>query len=247
MKTFVLPIIFLASSCSFVDYSGIDKGVFRGSAIVVWAGPGSSSSGDGRFLYVPVAGRELKFTRPESSNASGDSGTIQPEAFYTDGGSIPRSLQALSGFNAWGYGPAYVIHDWLFIARKCLNDENNDNITDEMRKIEEITFRESAIVLGETIRTLVDQYDIGTGDEFSGPIITSVTAGPISHKLWSEKGKCENNQVTDKYHLQIIKDLGRRQDIETLNSARSLPLGTQLKAAGGQPYQIVGTYNFGNP
>lgn len=248
MKYFVLPMIFLTSSCSIVDYSGIDKGTFRGSAIVVWAGPGNeNNSGDGKFLYVPVAGRELEFTRPARPNPSGRSGTIRPEAFYTDGGSIPRSLQALTGFNAWGYGPAYVIHDWLFIAKKCLNDENNDNITDEMLKIEKMTFRESAIVLGETIRTLVDQYKIGTGDEFSGPIITSVTAGPISHKLWSEKGKCESNRVTDPKHLQIIKDLGRRQNIEALTSTLDVPSGTPLKTAGGQTYQIVGTYNFGNP
>lgn len=239
--------LLLAAGCATIDYDSVDRGRFQGSAIVVWVGPGDRDIlGDGKFLYVPVRGRELVFTRPSSSDPSGGSGRIQPEAFYTDGGSIPRSVQWLRGFNAWGYGPAYIIHDWLFVARKCLNDAETDGdlITDEMRKISKVTFRESALIMAETIRTLVDDYDIGGGNEVSGPTISNVTAGPISYDLWTEKGKCRQLQVTDPDHLNIIADLQSRQSTllskTALDSIRSAP----LRLPGGPPYQIVGTYNF---
>ncbi len=245
-KALLVPTLIIAG-CASIDYSGVDRGSFQGSAIVVWVGPGDEDIlGDGEFLYVPVGGRELVFTRPNSSNPSGDSDRIQPEAFYTDGGSIPRSVQWLRGFNAWGYGPAYIIHDWLFVARKCLNDSDTDGdlITDEMRKLSEVTFRESALIMAETIRTLSDEYDIGGGNDVSGPIISNVTAGPVSYELWTEKGKCRQLQVMNPDHLEIIADLQSQSSRLLSRSGFDSIRSTPLRLPGGPPYQIVGTYNF---
>jgi hypothetical protein len=42
---------------------------------------------------------------------------------YTDGGSIPRLFWSVKGFSPWGYGPAYVLHDWLFHQHRCGSDQ----------------------------------------------------------------------------------------------------------------------------
>jgi hypothetical protein len=44
---------------------------------------------------------------------------IIPKSMYTDGGSIPRVLWGFSGYSPWEYGPAFLIHDWIFIAHHC--------------------------------------------------------------------------------------------------------------------------------
>ncbi|MFT6425075.1 MAG: hypothetical protein ACJAX2_002189 [Celeribacter sp.] len=243
MKYLAAALTLSIPSCAHIDYNSVERGTFTGAAIVVWVGPGDKDVlGDGQFLYVPVTGNELTFVRPDSSNPSGDSHIIRPEAFYTDGGSIPRSVQAVRGFNAWGYGPAYVIHDWLFVAKKCLNDAgtSGDLITDEMRKISEMTFAESARVMSETIHSLVKEYDIGWGDEFSGPIITGVTAGPLTHKLWTETGKCTQQQVTDPEHLKIIADLQTRAPTF---KTRTMP-DMEYRILREPEYLIVGAYRF---
>ena len=76
-------------------------------------------AGSGRFVYVPSPGRPLTFHR-RSHDATVR--TIVPEMMYTDGGSIPRQAQLFRGFSPWGFAPAYMVHDWIFVARHCLTD-----------------------------------------------------------------------------------------------------------------------------
>ncbi|SFA70384.1 Protein of unknown function [Poseidonocella pacifica] len=233
----------LLGGCAVVDYDNVPRGNFEGEAVVVWVGPGQDSNvGDGRFLYVPVEGNELVFWR---SGADGKTREIRPEAFYTDGGSVPRSVQSLRGFNAWGYGPAYVIHDWIFRARKCLNDEAiaANLITDEMRKINGMSFRESAIIMAETIRTLVDDYEIDGGHELSGPIISNVTAGPLTHAYWTAKGTCASEDLTAS-HRAVVEELqGRRSALRT-RSPLDAAKGAELMQAGSAAYRVIGTFSF---
>jgi hypothetical protein len=198
------------SGCVSVPYDNIPRGEFSGLVMVVWVGPNDASFlGDGEFLYVPVKGRELTFVRSDAANPSGNSKVIQPKAFYTDGGSVPRVVQSARGFNAWGYGPAYIIHDWIFVAKKCLNDadlpDHDQYLNDEVMKISEMRFRESASIMGETIKTLVRDNDIDDGDSFSGPVITSITSGPVTRRLWNETGKCAENQVKSEHQAVVDK------------------------------------------
>jgi hypothetical protein len=44
---------------------------------------------------------------------------------YTDGGSVPRALWGVEGFSAWEYGPAYILHDWLFQRHYCRTPDFN--------------------------------------------------------------------------------------------------------------------------
>ena len=250
---FVLLLALFLSGCGSVDYDQVTRGKFSGSVYLVWVGPGNTSwLGDGHFIYVPMPGKELRFKRDPKNNPSGDSDVITPEAFYTDGGSIPRSVQALDGFNAWGFGPAYVIHDWLFVAKKCLNDEAryggkaNDEVfdpawvTDEMRRLDKMTFTESARVMAETIKTLTRRYDVDRGDGFSGPVISSVTAGPVSHGLWTEVGACKDQQIKPEHRELIVAPVQKGADMAVLRARADRP----RKLANGEVAFVVETFSF---
>ena len=203
-RALAVVISLFVSGCAFVDYDGAAKGEFRGTLLVVWVGGRPDASlGDGKFIYVPLGDQALTFFRGSGANASPGSEVIRPEPFYTDGGSVPRSVQYIRGFNAWGYGPAYVIHDWLFVARKCMNDGGG---TDEMKKLAKVTFGESARIMAETIKSLED------ADDVSGPVISSVTAGPVSRRLWNETGQCEAQELTPE-HKKLVRDIQRQERV----------------------------------
>lgn len=63
----------------------------------------------------------------------------------TDGGSIPGILHGNMKYSPWGYGLGYIIHDWLFVAHKC-----------EYQPGDDVIFADSARVLGEAIKTLME-------------------------------------------------------------------------------------------
>ena len=225
MKRLALALTCALSACGSVNYDDAPAGALKGSALVLWVGSGEASAlGNGKFLYVPLRDRALSFQR------AGDAGAAQiitPEAFYTDGGSIPRVVQAFPGFAAWGYGPAYIIHDWLFVARKCLNRDRRDQTNTasaEMKKLADMTFNDSAVVLAESIKTLAAEFDLPDQGAGSGAIISSFTAGPVSYRLWTEVGPCENR--LDPAHQAFVDDLNA-QSVGL--SARSLQRDLQVR------------------
>ena len=195
----ILTLVLGLSACGHVDISQVERGSFKGEVNLVWVGGNADSYlGDGEFLYVPVAGRALTFQRAGTRADGTPYPPITPEAFYTDGGSIPRAVQGFTGFNAWAYSPAYVVHDWIFVARKCLNDEaalveagQGDVITPEMRLITGMRFRESAQIMAATILSLLSA-DTAAQAQSAG-VIASFTAGPRTHALWQKKGACTDS------------------------------------------------------
>jgi Protein of unknown function (DUF1353) len=85
------------------------KVVLSGTLLIQW-------NDESRFIYVSDPQNGLRFqTR--------DGREIKPSRMYTDGGSIPRVFWSVKGFSPWGYGPAYVLHDWLFHQHRCGNDD----------------------------------------------------------------------------------------------------------------------------
>jgi hypothetical protein len=97
---------------------------------------------------------------------------------YTDGGSAPPVFWALPGFSPWGYGPAYIIHDWLFEQHHC-----------RYPGWEDISFHDSARLLGEGIDTLMKEGDVPPNPEARYLIEQGVRTG-IARNLW-ENGVCE--------------------------------------------------------
>ena len=91
------------SGCGYVQYQTTDQGEFGGKLEVRWIEPNN-------FLFIPAENDPFYFSRKK------DGRRIQPKAMYTDGGSIPQLIWGVPGYSPWGYAPAYIIHDWIFVA-----------------------------------------------------------------------------------------------------------------------------------
>lgn len=110
----------------------ISGGQLRGKLSLAWD--------DGyRFVAYPVEGSELTYTLPKGHRLAGLLGEIKPQLMFTDGGSIPRSFWSFDGLSPWEYGPAFIIHDWMFNQHYCKKeaypvslDEANDILLDSM-------------------------------------------------------------------------------------------------------------------
>lgn len=97
----------IASMCGAMAQQGTPS--MSGTLLIQWV--------DGRrFIYVPDPQDGLRFRGRNGRE-------IIPKRMYTDGGSIPRLFWSVKGFSPWGYGPAYVLHDWLFHQHRCGQDQ----------------------------------------------------------------------------------------------------------------------------
>ena len=95
----------LLSGCAALHYQRTEAGNLSGRVVVEWREPDL-------FVFRPDLDRPLTFVR-----SGGD--TIKPGEMLTDGGSIPRPFWVFKNFSPWGYGPAFIVHDWFFHMQNC--------------------------------------------------------------------------------------------------------------------------------
>lgn len=115
-------------------YRQLGVGSFEGAPTVTWNG------------YDDAGGRPVFVFEPgEFAYVTADGRRITPSAMDTDGGSVPKVLHSFGNFNPWTYGPAFMIHDWIFVAHKCDTVPDND-----------IAFEESAIIMAEAMKTIME-------------------------------------------------------------------------------------------
>lgn len=185
-------------------------GELTGQVLVVWIGPGSDTEGDGRFIFVPPRdeSQRLTFHRPSGAQLAS---SITPEAIYTDGGSIPRIVQPFKGFNPWAYAPAYMIHDWLFVARRCLND---GDATEAEKAIADLSFLDSAKILAEVMKTMERQEMIAAND-FAPSAITAAVGSSIARARWEAQGECKAHDRLSRDHVELVEALLRDPDQRT--------------------------------
>lgn len=156
--------------------------------------------GADKFVYVPgPPGQNFTF---ETANGR----TIAPGLMYTDGGSIPRVAQLFKGFSPWGFGPAYIVHDWIFYAQHCYVDRDEPNkfhYRDEVRfrdvygydGYRKIDFDRSAQILAEVIKTIVDNGEVRPLN-VPATLISSAVDSTFALALWNEPGACDRQRVT---------------------------------------------------
>jgi len=149
---------------------------------------------------VPNPRDPLRFTRAEGQ---GSVRVLAPEMMYTDGGSTPRAAQLLNGLNPWGYAPAYMVHDWLFVARHCLTDGTP---TPSERTVADMEFRESAEIIAEAIKTLVAAGRVREAD-VAPRVISGAVAGPISYRRWTVEGACAGDRVTPEHRAAALSGI----------------------------------------
>lgn len=189
MPRLALLFCLILAACGHVDYDATPVGRFKGTLFVMWVGEGGRA-GDGRFVYVPNPRDPLRLERAEGA---GTVEVIQPEMIYTDGGSIPRAGQMFNGFAPWGYAPAYMVHDWLFVARHCLTDGAP---TEAERKVAGMEFQESAEIIAEAIKALIASGQVQPND-VAPRVIAGAVAGPVSYSRWTVTGECASDRVSE--------------------------------------------------
>jgi hypothetical protein len=129
---------FLAG-CGVWIHSDIPDGALKGIVLVEW-------TSEDLFVYRRTGNKNPLAFQPSFMAPSRK--WIMPPDIVTDGGSIPRLLWSIPGLSPWGLGPAYVIHDYLFIVHRCGWDAPPE--------IKQITFEQSAEVLAEVGKALIE-------------------------------------------------------------------------------------------
>jgi len=153
----------LAAGCATLNYKKVKTGEFSGKVQVTWIAPDY-------FIYDPAPGDPLIFKRADGK-------TIEPQRMYTDGGSIPPFLWGIPGYSPWSYAPAYMIHDWLFEAHHC-----------GIANLDWVTFDDSATILAEAIKTLMEGGEVPRDPEVVDVIYSGVSSF-VAQDLWSN-GQC---------------------------------------------------------
>lgn len=229
------------TGCGTIDYDAVAKtGNFDGRLFVMWVGEGSAYSGDGRFVFIPNPKDPLTFTRRDESGKVLGS-PIRPEMMYTDGGSIPRLATAFKGLSPWGYAPAYMVHDWLFIANHCNIDGTP---TVEEKRVSGFKFSDSALIMAEAIKALQVAGQVQNND-VSGLAVSSAVSGPISRSLWNREGACESHRVAKEHRAAALqafpKDVQPVPEDVGLDPLDLLTEGFDLES---QTAVLVGEFGF---
>lgn len=193
----IASIALLLGGCVSIPYETAEPGAFEGSLVVLWVGEGKPGIGDGQFLFVPDPVKPLKFKRRNGQ-------IIQPDMMYTDGGSIPAIAHLFEGFSPWGYAPAYMVHDWLYVARHCIRDGTP---TPEQEKLRDVDFNGQSVIMAEAIKALIDSGKVKKND-FAGETITGAVKSFVARQMWDEQGACERERVQEK-HADEARRLAR--------------------------------------
>jgi hypothetical protein len=155
--------------------------------------------GADKFIYVP--GPEKRNFVFETANGR----IIAPGLMYTDGGSIPRIAQVFKAFSPWGFGPAYIVHDWVFYAQHCYVDrfEKDKHLYEDAKRFadvygygdyETVGFHESARILAEVVKTMIDREEVKPYN-VPAALISSAVDSVFAMALWNEVGACDRQRV----------------------------------------------------
>lgn len=198
-KLILAPLVAATCGCANVNYQTTRAGTFEGELAVVWL-KGTKGAGDGTFVYVPTPDRPLTFVRPDGTR-------IEPTMIYTDGGSVPSLARAFNGLTPWNYGPAYIVHDWLFRAKQCWTAGKQ---RPEYSVVADMSFEASAEIIAESIKALHDSGRVRR-DDVSGTAVTAAVASPISYRHWTEEKTC--TEVTPDHMRLALEAVGRTPEI----------------------------------
>ncbi|MBU1565010.1 MAG: DUF1353 domain-containing protein [Proteobacteria bacterium] len=173
-----LSLLLNLTGCGYFNYQTTEKGKFGGDLEVRWVKPN-------QFIFLPAQNNPFYFER--------NGKRIQPKAMYTDGGSIPQLIWNVPGYSPWGYAPAYIIHDWIFVAHHCQDPDDG-----------EYSFNESATILSEGIKTLMENK-VAPKSYFTHYTISKAVESKIAENYWDDKKYKDDGKCTvrlDKYLIE---------------------------------------------
>lgn len=166
----VAMISLMLPGCSEVNYERTEPGKLKGKLILEWVD-------QDKFRFISDATDPLRFVRANSQE-------IQPGPMFTDGGSIPAPLRAIKSFSPWGYAPAFIIHDWLFVMKQCRlpGYENWDHL-------------KAAEVFSEVMKTVMENPKFGGPNKLVHYSMYEAVRSDIARQYWDD-GKCETPDGT---------------------------------------------------
>ena len=219
MRRMVICVILLSTSLAGCNahraYENTKTGRFEGVLDIRWLKPD-------RFLFVPDPANPLRFS-------SADGQVFEPKPMYTDGGSIPRIFWSVPGYSPWGMGPAYVIHDWLFMAHHCSTPG-----------YDQVTFKESALVMGQTIKTLMETNVVPKDESVFFNVVEAVKS-PVAKRIW-EKGDCDLPADAIAYGTTgKVSDILRSQAVMMDQKAEAAETQLRSGQASGSPSEVEAT------
>lgn len=157
-------LVSVASADTGPTYESFKAGTLTGKVLVEWLEAE-------KYLFVPDNQSPLSFTR-----SNGDK--IVPARLLTDGSSIPRDLWILRNYTVGGYGPAFIIHDWLFEMHHCKLDG-----------WEKYDYGIAATVVAEVMKTLMETKKVSVAP-INVMAIYTASDSDAAKELW-DNGKCE--------------------------------------------------------
>ena len=155
--------MFTSAGCANRHYDQTASGKLEGDLIVEWRKPNN-------FIYLPAADKPLRFTRAMNDEV------IQPDRMWTDGGSIPRQFWIFRNYSPWGYGPAFIIHDWLFRMQHC-----------EIDGYEHYDLETAAVIMSEVMKTLMEQPDFDYGSKQSMYLMYKAVGSSVAESSWESR------------------------------------------------------------
>ena len=147
------------------SYDQTDIGKLEGKLIVEWID-------QDRFVFIPDDAKPLKFRRKNGE-------TIQPQRMFTDGGTIPQALRAVKSYSPWGYAPAFIIHDWLFVMNHC-----------KLPGHEKYDVDKAAQVMAEVMKTVMENPKYGGPNKLVHYSMYQAVRSSVAQEYW-KNGKCD--------------------------------------------------------
>jgi hypothetical protein len=123
------------------------------------------------FAYRPDNEQPLVFVRK-----SGDK--ITPGSMFTDGGSIPRPFWVLKNYSPRGYGPAFIVHDWLFHMQDC-----------KEKGYEKYSIESAATIMSEVMKTMMETPEFDYGSKRTVYLMCKAVQTQPARDAW-EDGIC---------------------------------------------------------
>lgn len=160
----------LLAGCAEVNYERTTPGKLKGKLILEWID-------QDKFRFISDGTAPLRFIRANNE-------VIQPGPMYTDGGSIPAALRAIKSFSPWGYAPAFIIHDWLFVMKQC-----------KLPGHDQWDHLKAAEVFSEVMKTVMENPKFGGPKPLIHYSMYEAVRSDVAKQYWDE-GACETPDGT---------------------------------------------------
>ena len=146
-------------------YDRTESGSLKGKLIIEWID-------QDKFIFLPDAQDPLTFVRKNKE-------VIRPDRMYTDGGSIPIALRAIKSYSPWGYAPAFIVHDWLFVMKQC-----------KIAGYEGYDLEKAATVMAEVMKTVMENPKFGGPNKLVHYSMYEAVRSPTAKDYW-DNGTCD--------------------------------------------------------